>query len=465
MTSFKSQQARSLKRRAISRLAIGLAGFSLCHLLIAACIQIYAMDDIANAIAEATSKEFVVGMSDTYPENWQVVKEHDDGTVTVRDLSIYYVLRSLKTPLCVFTYVAGATAVSISVALAQIRSFDELAATVTGLLENPSAPIELPDTLAQVRAELVEIRARSLAADAAAHDAERRKNELVAYLAHDIKGPLTAVVGYLSILEETPELPDANRIEFARIAGEKAQRLSGLVDDLFEITRYDLHAMSLERERIDMRLFFQQVAEELEPEALRRQIELKVDAETGLEAFIDPDKMARAVSNVLRNAIAYADPRTAVSLDARYVDERAKAGRTGIGQVEGASDERGGASTDGDKRTEGRTAADGAPAADHANGHPPVPPTALRPADEPPAHDSALRTIEIAITDRGREISPQHLEIIFEKFYREDASRSANRGGAGLGLAIAREVVEAHGGRISARSENGVTTFTLALPA
>lgn len=71
----------------------------------------------------------------------------------------------------------------------------------------------------------------------------------------------------------------------------------------------------------------------------------------------------------------------------------------------------------------------------------------------------------IEVENRGREISPAHLQSIFEKFYREDAARSTNRGGAGLGLAIAKEIVAAHGGDIAARSDRGVTVFTLAVPA
>ena len=68
------------------------------------------------------------------------------------------------------------------------------------------------------------------------------------------------------------------------------------------------------------------------------------------------------------------------------------------------------------------------------------------------------------MANRGREISDAHLETIFEKFYREDGARSSKKGGAGLGLAIAREIVVAHHGDIEAASERGVTVFTLRIP-
>ena len=61
-------------------------------------------------------------------------------------------------------------------------------------------------------------------------------------------------------------------------------------------------------------------------------------------------------------------------------------------------------------------------------------------------------------------IPPEKLERIFDQFFRLDTARATRTGGAGLGLAIAREIVELHGGTISAQSEDGVTVFTVCLP-
>lgn len=70
----------------------------------------------------------------------------------------------------------------------------------------------------------------------------------------------------------------------------------------------------------------------------------------------------------------------------------------------------------------------------------------------------------ISISNKGKEISKIHLDSIFEKFYREDTSRSQSKGGAGLGLAIAREIITAHEGTVSATSKQGITTFTIVIP-
>lgn len=71
----------------------------------------------------------------------------------------------------------------------------------------------------------------------------------------------------------------------------------------------------------------------------------------------------------------------------------------------------------------------------------------------------------ITFTNQGDPIPSQKLEIIFEKFYRLDAARSTNTGGAGVGLAIAKEIVTAHGGMIIAESNLEHTIFTVKFPS
>jgi histidine kinase len=73
--------------------------------------------------------------------------------------------------------------------------------------------------------------------------------------------------------------------------------------------------------------------------------------------------------------------------------------------------------------------------------------------------------VEIRVADTGVGIPPEHLPRLFERFYRADPSRSREDGGTGIGLAIARSVVEAHGGHIKAESELGAgSVFTFDLP-
>ena len=68
------------------------------------------------------------------------------------------------------------------------------------------------------------------------------------------------------------------------------------------------------------------------------------------------------------------------------------------------------------------------------------------------------------IKNRGKTISPEKLSRIFEQFFRLDSSRASATGGAGLGLAIAKEIVERHGGSIRAESADETIVFTVELP-
>ncbi|WP_302962504.1 ATP-binding protein [uncultured Adlercreutzia sp.] len=334
----------------------------------------------------------MLGINDEHPV-WQITQA-ENGAYSMRDVSFYTFVKSFKLPLVAVSFVAGWLFIIFRSLNKSLRYFDELSGAVGTLLADKEAPIELPPDLSIARNELTVIRSQSLADERAAHAAEQRKNELVAYLAHDIRTPLTSVLGYLDLLRETTDLPRDTLRKYADIAYTKAERLEQLINEFFEITRYNLSAIPIERETVGVRLFCQQVAEAFFPEATARNIRISIDVAGADTFFVDPDKLARALGNVLRNAVAYADANSTIALAARQ--------------------------------------------------------------------DAHFTTITVA--NRGREISEAHLESIFEKFYRADGARTTRSGGAGLGLAIAREIVVAHQGDIEAASEHGITVFTLRIP-
>ena len=73
--------------------------------------------------------------------------------------------------------------------------------------------------------------------------------------------------------------------------------------------------------------------------------------------------------------------------------------------------------------------------------------------------------VVIRLENRGRTIPPEVLSRLFERFYRADSARATRSGGAGLGLAIAKEIVTRHGGQISAESYDNRVIFTVEMPA
>ncbi len=150
--------------------------------------------------------------------------------------------------------------------------------------------------------------------------AEQRKDELVMYLAHDIRTPLTSVIGYLNLLEEDPDMPAAQRAKHVHITLEKANRLEEMINEFFEITRLNTGQIRLSRERIDLYYMLVQLCDEVTPvlEAHGNFVALEVDEDLAVRA--DPDKIARVFANILKNAAAYSYPHTGIRIFAEKTD-------------------------------------------------------------------------------------------------------------------------------------------------
>lgn len=144
--------------------------------------------------------------------------------------------------------------------------------------------------------------------------AEQRKNELVMYLAHDIRTPLTSVIGYLNLMEEVPDMPAEQRAKNLRITLEKACRLEKMINEFFEITRYNSQQIHLSKEPIDLCFMLVQLSDELSPLFSRHGNSVTLDVDESLTVRADPDKLARAFGNILKNAAAYSYPDTEIRI-------------------------------------------------------------------------------------------------------------------------------------------------------
>jgi two-component system sensor histidine kinase VanS len=213
------------------------------------------------------------------------------------------------------------------------------------------------------------------------------------YLAHDIKTPLTSVIGYLSLLDEAPDMPPEQKAKYVHITLDKANRLEKLVDEFFEITRYNFQTDLLSKERIDLYYMLAQMTDEFYPLLAAKGKQAVLHVPEDMTLYGDSDKLARVFNNILKNAVAYSPDHSVIDITAA---------------ISGG-------------------------------------------------------TASIVFTNAG-SISKDKLTAIFEKFYRLNAARSSVTGGAGLGLAIAKEIVASHGGRIYADSDGKQTSFTVELP-
>lgn len=264
---------------------------------------------------------------------------------------------------------------------------------IDALLSNDAEiylPLELAATERKLNAVKSELKKRTLEAQLA----DRRKNDLVMYLAHDIRTPLTSVIGYLNLMAEAPDMPAEQRTKYMDITLDKAYRLEKMISEFFEITRYHLQQIHISKETVDLYYMLVQLSDELSSvlSANGNTAVLKMDENLTVDG--DPDKLSRVFNNILKNAAAYSQPDTEILI---FGEEK-----------------------------------------DH--------------------------TVVISFVNQGKTIPKEKLSSLFEKFYRLDEARSSNTGGAGLGLAIAKEIISLHGGTLTADSENDTVTFTITLP-
>lgn len=274
------------------------------------------------------------------------------------------------------------------------RYFHIINQGIDALLSDDEQEIHLVGEMSAIEAKLNTVKQTLKQRTLEAQLAEKRKNDLVMYLAHDIRTPLTSVIGYLSLLEEAPDMPAEQKAKYVHITLDKAYRLEKMINEFFEITRYNLQQISLAKEKIDLYYMLVQLSDELSTALTANGNTIILNADENLSVYGDPDKLARVFNNVLKNAAVYSFPNTDIIISAEEMDQ----------------------------------------------------------------------SIVVFFINKGKTIPQEKLDILFERFYRLDDARMSNTGGAGLGLAIAKEIVTLHGGTITAESENDIITFMVTLP-
>lgn len=194
---------------------------------------------------------------------------------------------------------------------------DEVITATQTVYEQNDHTIELSKPLREVEQQMNQIKMSMLLSQKAVKEAEDKKNELVMYLAHDIRTPLTTVIGYLSLLDEVPDMPTEQKAKYVGIALDKAQRLEMLINELFEITRYHTATVPLKKTPIDLYALLAQIIEEFYPVLSEKGNTVKVSAEASLHIIGDPEKLARVFNNLLKNAVTYSYPNTQICISAK----------------------------------------------------------------------------------------------------------------------------------------------------
>ncbi|HEX2926778.1 MAG TPA: vancomycin resistance histidine kinase VanS [Ruminiclostridium sp.] len=201
------------------------------------------------------------------------------------------------------------------------RYFNKISEGIDALVEESDNPIDLPPELSFMENKLNTVKNTLEKRKSAALESERRKNDLVVYLAHDIKTPLTSVIGYLSLLSEAPDMPLEQRLKYTDITLKKANRLEQLINEFFEITRFNLQSIVLEKEDINLTLMLQQMADEFYPVLSPQNKEAVVNTDEDIQIFADSDKLARVFNNILKNAAAYSYENSTIEISAKQTEK------------------------------------------------------------------------------------------------------------------------------------------------
>ena len=255
------------------------------------------------------------------------------------------------------------------------------------------------DEVAQLAADVNLLADRLQAAEEQRTALDRERQELTAAISHDLRTPLASVRAMVEALDDHV-VEDAGEVKrYYGTMRREIERLSSMIDDLFELARMDAGALELERRPVALQEVAAEVVDAMQAQAKRAGVALalRVDGSPS-ELSLDGARIERVAANLVRNALEHAPA----------------GGRVAV-----------------------RVFAENGWAA-------------------------------LEVTDNGEGMKPDVIEHVWDRFYRGERSRQRKQGaadGAGLGLAIVRGFVEAHGGTVEASSAAGQgATFTIRLP-
>lgn len=184
------------------------------------------------------------------------------------------------------------------------------------LFDEKNEYISLPGEMKDLEIKLNHFRSESFKNKKLAYENEKKKDELIVYLAHDIKTPLTVVIGYLSLLNEIDDMPRVQRKKYLELVLNKSYRLEELINELFDVARFNSEKIILEKEELNLNLMIEQIIDDFYPilNDLNKKINFK--ATKNLNIYADPDKLSRVFNNLIKNAINYSKDNTDIDINA-----------------------------------------------------------------------------------------------------------------------------------------------------
>ncbi len=163
---------------------------------------------------------------------------------------------------------------------------------------------------------------------------EKAKNDLITNVAHDLRTPLTSIIGYLELLRKEEEIPADTRRKYLRVVYDKAKRLQNLVVDLFDYTRYAKDGVTLQKDTLELNRFLEQLVEEFYPSFQDAKLECNMSlSNEDILLWADGELLARAFGNLISNAIKYGADGKLIIIEIKVIEQWAVVSITNFGQI------------------------------------------------------------------------------------------------------------------------------------
>ena len=228
---------------------------------------------------------------------------------------MYYWCITNKTLLMGMTYLVIFTIITFIVIRNSNNNMIKIISAMDKIMNNPEEDINLPNDLIILENRLNNIRVNLVTNKNKAKEEMQKKNDLIMYMAHDLKTPLTSVIGYLTLLTQEKEIPKTLQEKYMKIALDKSIRLEELTNQFFEITRYNLQELPITKNRLDISFLIEQLVDEFYPMLQKKGLKCIVNKPEHVYFLGDGDKLARAFGNLIKNAINYSYENTNIEID------------------------------------------------------------------------------------------------------------------------------------------------------
>ena len=203
-----------------------------------------------------------------------------------------------------------------------VDSINKVYKSLDLILKEDNETIKLPSEVNEFSDKLNDIKYDYILNKKNAKEAENKKNDLIMYMAHDLKTPLTSIIGYLTLLSDEKDISKESQQKYIKIALDKSLRVEDLTNQFFDITRYNLQNMPINKQEINLVYLLRQVIDECYPMLEKRNLKCEFKSIDKVMYYGDGDKLARAFDNLLKNAINYSYENTTIEIELEQKEEK-----------------------------------------------------------------------------------------------------------------------------------------------